>query len=239
MDDGVFDPDADIISGTTSPGLDEELQNSDDSLAADLIAELDDLDLDIGNTFKLVHDVSKFSLKLTDRSKKKRKGTRLAPAATQHEGLAETSQEAENAPAVQSLPTTPAEDDDAPSEISKRDKRRAKEAKKKAAEEAEHLARKEARKAGRKAQAAPDTLAEQNDKLRKDDGRSRNDEDFTTPRTKKGKGKQIRSQQLPDEFGEEKVARAVLAIKTNREKMLDKWGEKWSGESKSPLPADS
>jgi DnaJ family protein A protein 5 len=131
---------------------------------------------------------------------------------------------------VQSLPTTPAEDDDAPSEISKRDKRRAKEAKKKAAEEAEHLARKEARKAGRKAQAAPDTLAEQNDKLRKDDGRSRNDEDFTTPRTKKGKGKQIRSQQLPDEFSEEKVARAVQAIKTNREKMLDKWGENWNGE---------
>jgi hypothetical protein len=52
MDDGVFDPDADIISGATSPGLDEELQNSDDSLAADLIAELDNLDIDIGNTVK-------------------------------------------------------------------------------------------------------------------------------------------------------------------------------------------
>jgi len=176
---------------------------------------------------------------LMDRSKKKRKGARLASAATHHEDLAESSQEAREPPAVQSLPTTPAEDDDAPSEISKRDKRRAKEAKKKAAEEAEHLARKEARKAGRKAQAAPDTLAEQNDKLRKDDGRSRNDEDFTTPRTKKGKGKQIRSQQLPDEFSEEKVARAVLAIKTNREKMLDKWGESWSGGSKVLVPADS
>jgi DnaJ family protein A protein 5 len=123
---------------------------------------------------------------LTGRSKKKRKGTRPPPA-VQHEDLVESSNEAKNAPTVQSLPTTPAEDDDAPSEISKRDKRRAKEAKKKAAEEAEHLARKEARKAGRKAQAAPDTLAEQNDKLRKDDGRSRNDEDFTTPRTKKGR----------------------------------------------------
>jgi len=176
-----------------------------------------------------------------DRSKKKRKGARLAPAAAQHEheDLAESSQEARKPPADQSLPTTPAEDDDAPSEISKRDKRRAKEAKKKAAEEAEHLARKEARKAGRKAQAAPDTLAEQNDKLRKDDGRSRNDEDFTAPRTKKGKGKQIRSQQLPDEFSEEKVARAVLAIKTNREKMLDKWAESWSGESKVLVLADS
>jgi hypothetical protein len=52
MDDGAFDQDADIISGATSPGLDQELQNSDDSLAADLIAELDDLDLDIGNTVK-------------------------------------------------------------------------------------------------------------------------------------------------------------------------------------------
>ena len=164
---------------------------------------------------------------LTHRSKKKRKGTRLAPSG--HEDVAEPSIEAEPAPATDSLPTTPAEDDDAPSEISKRDRRRAKEAKKKAAEQAEHLARKEARKAGKKAQAAPDTLAEQNDKLRKDDGRSRNDEDFTTPRSKKGKGKQNRTQQLPDEFSEEKVTRAVLAIKTNREKMLDKWGESWIG----------
>ena len=52
LEDGAFDPDVDIISGATSPGLDEEPQNSDDSLAADLIAELDDLDLGIGNTAK-------------------------------------------------------------------------------------------------------------------------------------------------------------------------------------------
>jgi hypothetical protein len=52
MDDGAFDPDADIISGATSPRLDEELQDSDDSLAADLIAELDNLDLGAGNAAK-------------------------------------------------------------------------------------------------------------------------------------------------------------------------------------------
>jgi hypothetical protein len=53
FEDGAFDPDADIISGVTSPAVDdEELQNSDDSLAADLIAELDDLDLGVGNTAK-------------------------------------------------------------------------------------------------------------------------------------------------------------------------------------------
>jgi hypothetical protein len=51
-----------------------------------------------------------------------------------------------------------------------------------------------------------------------------------TPRTKKGKGKQARSQQLPDEFSEEKVSKSVQAIKTHREKMLDKWGAKWDGE---------
>lgn len=137
----------------------------------------------------------------------------------------------EDLPRETSQPITPADDDDAPSEISKRDKRRAKEAKKKAAEEAEHLARKEARKASKKTQAPHDTLLEQNDRLRKDDGKSRNDEDFTTPRTKKGKGKQTRSQQLPDEFSDEKVGKSVRAINTHREKILDKWGEQWDGES--------
>lgn len=49
MDDGAFDPEADLVSGATTPGGVEELQDSDDSLAADLIAELDDLDLDVGS----------------------------------------------------------------------------------------------------------------------------------------------------------------------------------------------
>lgn len=167
---------------------------------------------------------------LTSRSKKKRKGTRTAPA-VHLQNPAESSNDPSEDPVEPSLPATPAEDDEAPSEISKRDKRRAKEAKKKAAEEAEHLGRKEARKASKNSQPVPDTLAEQNDKLRKDDGRSRNDEDFMTPRTKKGKGKQAKSHQLPDEFSEEKVSRSVQAINTHREKMLDKWRENWDGEA--------
>ena len=53
LEDGAFDPDADLISGAVSPAEDEkDLQDSDDSLAADLIAELDDLDLGTGNLAK-------------------------------------------------------------------------------------------------------------------------------------------------------------------------------------------
>jgi len=167
-------------------------------------------------------------LKLTRRPKKKRKGKSLAPTA-RPEDPAESSITGRDVPAECSTPVTPAGDDDAPSEVSKRDKRRAKESKKKAAEEAEHTARKEARKADRKVQIPRDNLAQQNDKLRKDDGRTRNDEEFTTPRAKKGKGKQPRSQQLPDEFSDEKVAKSVQAIKTHQDKMLDKWGNQWNG----------
>lgn len=52
LEDGAFDPEADIISGATTPGVEQDLQDSDDSLAADLIAELDDLDLDVGSKAK-------------------------------------------------------------------------------------------------------------------------------------------------------------------------------------------
>jgi hypothetical protein len=51
MEDSAFDPEADMISGATTPGGDGE-PGSDDSLAADLIAELDDLELDVGSTSK-------------------------------------------------------------------------------------------------------------------------------------------------------------------------------------------
>jgi DnaJ family protein A protein 5 len=131
----------------------------------------------------------------------------------------------DESPATISETVTPADGDyDGPAEVSKRDKRRAKEAKKKAAEEAELLARKEARKQAKNTK--PDTLAQQNEKLRKSDGRARNDEPFVTPKSKKGKGKQ--PQRDPDEFSEEKVERAVQAVRQLRDKMVEKWGESWT-----------
>lgn len=137
----------------------------------------------------------------------------------------------EDIPVDHQSPTIPNEVDDAPSEVSKRDKRRQREARKKATEEAELAVRKEARKASKKGPGRHDTLAEQNDKLRKDDGRARNDEDFSTPRQKKSKGKQQhRPQQLPDEFSDEKVEHAVQAVRLHQSKMLDKWGDAWDGE---------
>lgn len=166
------------------------------------------------------------------RSKKKRKGARLTPNVRQFEdGPPQSTRKVEDTPVDHQSPTIPNEVDDAPSEVSKRDKRRQREARKKATEEAELAVRKEARKASKKGPGRHDTLAEQNDKLRKDDGRARNDEDFSTPRQKKGKGKQQhRQQQLPDEFSDEKVEHAVQAVRLHQSKMLDKWGDAWDGE---------
>ncbi|WVR04088.1 hypothetical protein IAU60_001087 [Kwoniella sp. DSM 27419] len=137
-------------------------------------------------------------------------------------------------------------DDDAESggqgsELSKRDKRRAREAKKKAEEEARKAELKEARKAAKKglpipAPYVPDTFAQQEDKLRrgkevpipkgaaKDDG-------FVMPKQKgkgaKGRGK-AEKEAKPDEFGDDKVQKVVGGINEKREKMLEKWGENWS-----------
>jgi hypothetical protein len=52
LDDSAFDPEADLISGATTPGVDDEVEDSDDSLAGDLIAELEDLKLDLGAATK-------------------------------------------------------------------------------------------------------------------------------------------------------------------------------------------
>jgi hypothetical protein len=50
MDDTAFDAEGDLVSGTASPTIDETAENSDDSLAEDLIAELDNLELDAGGS---------------------------------------------------------------------------------------------------------------------------------------------------------------------------------------------
>ncbi|KAK4685425.1 hypothetical protein P7C73_g4725, partial [Tremellales sp. Uapishka_1] len=114
-------------------------------------------------------------------------------------------------------PQTPAETatpSDRPVEISKKDKRRAKEAKKKAEEDAAKAAAKEARKS-KKSQPPVETKATDNERV---------GDPFVPPK-KKGKGK---AKPEVEEFAEEKVARAIQSIEEKREKMVEKWGEDWS-----------
>lgn len=107
--------------------------------------------------------------------------------------------------------------DEAPTEPSKRDKRRAKEAKKKAEEDSKQAMLKETRKSERKSQPKGDTTAQQDEKLRKHD-------DFVTP---KRKGKQRAPPPPSDLLTEDNVVKAVGAVNQAREKLVDKWGDNW------------
>lgn len=111
-------------------------------------------------------------------------------------------------------------DEERPVEMSKRDKRRARESRRKAEEEAQKASLKEERISGRKGKSKGDSTAQQNEKLQRRD-------DFVTPK-KKGKG---RVPAVPDDdFTEEKVAKVVEAIKQHREKVVDRWGEGWTSQ---------
>lgn len=126
---------------------------------------------------------------------------------------------------------TPELDQEKPVEVSKRDKRRAKEAKRKAEEEAQQAALKEDKKAGRKAKGKGDTTAQQNEKLKKPD-------DFVAP---KKKGKSRTTAQTEDSCTEEKAAKIVESVKQHREKMVDRWGDGWARKFLTcslPSPAD-
>ncbi|OCF78359.1 hypothetical protein I204_00297 [Kwoniella mangroviensis CBS 8886] len=139
-------------------------------------------------------------------------------------------------PEPESLPTTPRPDDtpengdddqsDVPDsektpELSKKEKRRAKEARKKEEEEARKVALKEARKAAKKGRGSVPAPAQKGKGKAKDDG-------FTMPKQKrkpnKGKGKV----EQVDEFSQEKIDKVVEGIKEKREKMLEKWGDDWT-----------
>ncbi|WWC87561.1 uncharacterized protein L201_002451 [Kwoniella dendrophila CBS 6074] len=153
-------------------------------------------------------------------------------------------------PEPETIPSTPVNEDtltpingsaaqsedenDGPStaELSKKDKRRAKEARKKAEEEAKKIAMKEARKAAKKGNVN-DSRAQQEEKLNK--GRKvevAKDDGFTLPKqknNKSNKGKSKADQNLPkeDEFSQEKVDKAIEGTNEKREKMLEKWGDNW------------
>nr|XP_019049923.1 hypothetical protein I302_00343 [Kwoniella bestiolae CBS 10118]OCF28853.1 hypothetical protein I302_00343 [Kwoniella bestiolae CBS 10118] len=142
--------------------------------------------------------------------------------------------ESESLPITPDRNETPENGDDAlsdgpserPSEMSKKDKRRAKEARKKEEEEARKTALKEARKAAKKGQALADTRIQQEEKLNK--GKAK-DDGFTMPKQKgrsKGKGKE--KAEPVNEFSQEKVDKVVEGIKERREKMIEKWGDNWT-----------
>lgn len=111
-------------------------------------------------------------------------------------------------------------DEEKPAEITKRDKRRAKESRRKAEEDAQRAVLKEERKSGRKAKPKADTAAQQTEKLQKSD-------DFITP---KRKGKSRVTSTPDDGFTEEKAAKVVEAVTQYRTKIVDRWGEAWTRE---------
>ena len=113
-------------------------------------------------------------------------------------------------------------DNGKPPEVSKRDRRRAKEARRKAEEEAEKLSAANQRRAMKK-QKPTDSLAQQDDKLDKGDA-------FVSPNMKKPaikKGNKVQPSPLKDDFGNTKLLRAIEAVREKREKIADKWGNEW------------
>ena len=105
-------------------------------------------------------------------------------------------------------------------ELSKREKRRAREAKKKAEEEAAKLAAKEARKEAKKAAKAAPPPPEKEKKR---------DDAFVMPKSKK-KGKGAAGKVEKVVVTDEEVARAAADITALRGKMVDKWDADWTGE---------
>ena len=113
-------------------------------------------------------------------------------------------------------------------DVSKRDKRRAKEARKKAEEEAQKLSAANKRRALKNKKPA-DSLAQQDGKLDKGDA-------FVLPNAKKQamkKSSKPGPSPLADEFSDSKVSRAIEAVREKREKMAEKWGDHWTSQSKS------
>ncbi|WVQ83519.1 hypothetical protein IAT38_005660 [Cryptococcus sp. DSM 104549] len=120
-------------------------------------------------------------------------------------------------------------DSEKPSELSKRDKRRAKEARKKAEEDERKAAMKEARKAAKKGIPPPEAS---NAPVPVNGKKGKVDDGFEQPKQKgKGaaKGGKAKGGKAPqvDEFSEEKVNRVLEGVKEKREKMVEKWGDDW------------
>ncbi|WVQ94337.1 hypothetical protein IAU59_001416 [Kwoniella sp. CBS 9459] len=167
------------------------------------------------------------------KSKKKAKKSRNVPTPSHllDPDTTESVSIPESGNATPQLGSDDEDNGDQPIELSKRDKRRAKEARKKAEEEERKAAMKEAKKAAKKGYPPPpDTLAQQDEKLAKGKTGQAKDDGFVMPKQKGkgGKGKGKPEKVVVDEFSEEKVKKVVEGVKEKREKMLEKWGDKWT-----------
>lgn len=177
---------------------------------------------------------------LARRSKKKGKKNRREPVMDKVEAATELSPHKDSQPDASNTPSAVVSDNEAAresdktTELSKRDKRRAREARKKVEEEERKAAFKEARKAAKKAGTSVETFTSLRQSDRKD---KENDDGFVAPRqkgkssTKSGKGVKGGRAQEEDGFNEERVAKVIAGVQEKREKMVEKWGDKWTGES--------
>lgn len=123
--------------------------------------------------------------------------------------------------------TLESEDDGKPEEISKRDKRRAKEAKKKVEMEAHSSAANDSRKSEKRNLTSGDSFIQQDGKLDKGD-------DLVTVKSKtQAPKKAAKGKVLPlvDEFSGDKVAKSVESVREKGDKIAEKWGNHLYGES--------
>nr|ODN87212.1 hypothetical protein L203_03484 [Cryptococcus depauperatus CBS 7841] len=115
-----------------------------------------------------------------------------------------------------------------PSELSKRDKRRTREARRKAEEEERKAAFKEARKIAKKAGVSPQLS--QPKQLKK--GKN-NDDGFEIAkqkgvRTGRAKGINFGKTEVLPEHGDDKVRKVLEEVVEKRAKMVEKWGAAWN-----------
>ncbi|ORY27689.1 hypothetical protein BCR39DRAFT_537986 [Naematelia encephala] len=199
-------------------GLDEASDVEDDA-EAELAADLDGIQLNDDDDLHL------------SRSKKKKKKQKMALTPSTPLDPPSLSPPLASSPLQGGPPDGGSEvgSGERTSELSKRDKRRAKEAKKKAEEEANKAAAKEARKLAKK---QPDGPAQQDVKPPRENG-------FVQPKKKgqggkPGPGKKVKGQdkgKIPPEemWSEDKVAKALESVNEKRTKMQEKWGgEEWT-----------
>lgn len=245
-DERAEDADAgegEIGGETKGVGMTEEEQLAElQALEAEMVdlALEESEDVDYGNKKYVLGIYLLDDSNLLRRSKKKGKKNRRDGVIDEVDtatGLSpsrnESQPDASNTPSAAVSDDGVARESDKTSELSKRDKRRAREARKKIEEEERKAAFKEARKAAKKAGASVETFASPQQSDRKD---KVDDDGFVAPKQKgknsikSGKGTKGGREQGENDYSDERVAKVVAGIQEKREKMVEKWGDTWAGE---------
>lgn len=252
----------DELLGVSQPASDDE-QESDEQLGTDeedvgveLLAdlELEEVLLEQGHE-NLSEDAQEIHLKNTTDTatgRLKRKETRPAVAASDAaipdptpKAVTESNSENEAEDLMTSVAPSIIDDTDhRPAEISKKEKRRAKEAKRKVEEEAAKQEAKETKKMAKKgiqpvqeiaaAIKQDGSVAAGRSRL-SEKGKDKVQEPFVAPKGKKGNGKGKQAQKggkavvVEDDFAQDKIDNVLRSIEEKRQKMVDKWGDDWQG----------